>query len=64
MGKGYSKNELTRKDNFVHSYMGKDYGGHAYELVSMGFEMAYTNSAELLTDMDMAEWIFGMLVLL
>lgn len=44
--------------------MGKDYGGHAYELVSMGFEMAYTNSAELLTDMDMAEWIFGMLVLL
>lgn len=64
MGKGYSKNELTRKDNFVHSYMGKDYGGHAYELVSMGFEMAYTDSAELLTDMDMAEWIFGMLVLL
>lgn len=64
MGKGYSKNELTRKDDFVHPYMGKDYGGHAYELVSMGFEMAYTNSAELLTDMDMAEWIFGMLVLL
>ena len=64
MGNGYRKTEKTRKDNFLDIYMGKDYGGKAYELVSMGFQLAYTNPVELLKDKDMAEWIFGMLVLL
>ena len=64
MGKGYRKTEKTRKDDFLDAYMGKDYGGKAYELVSMGFQLAYTNPIELLKDKDMAEWIFGMLVLL
>ena len=41
--------------------MGKDYHGTAYELVSMGFELAYTDTIKLLDDEDMAEWILGML---
>lgn len=64
LGKGYRKNELTRKDDFINPYMGKDYGGSAYELVSMGFELAYTNPIKLLKDEDMAAWIYGMLLLL
>ena len=44
--------------------MGKDYGGTAYELVSMGFQMAYTEPERLLDDPDMAEWIFGILTLI
>ena len=43
--------------------MGKDYGGTAYELVSMGFQYAYTEPATLLKDEDMAEWIYGLLAL-
>lgn len=64
LGYGYGKNEKTRVDKFLNKYMGKDYGGHAYELVSMGFEMAYTEPIVLLADEDMAEWIFGMLAIL
>lgn len=64
LGKGYRRTEKTRKDDFLDVYMGKDYGGKAYELASMGFQLVYTNPVELLKDKDMAEWIFGMLVLL
>lgn len=63
LGKGYGKGELTRKDDFLSSYMGKYYDGEFYELVSMGFEYAYTNPAKLLKDKDMAEWIYGLLTL-
>ena len=59
----YADYEVTRKDNFLEPYMGKDYGGKAYELVSMGFQLAYTDPKFLLQDEDMAEWIFGLLVL-
>lgn len=64
LGKGYGKDEKTRFDNFVNAYMGKDYGGQAYELVSMGFEYAYTNPNKLAKDPDMQRWIFGMLLTL
>ena len=43
--------------------MGKDYGGRAYELVSMGFEYAYTNPTKLWEDEDFATWIYGILAL-
>lgn len=45
-------------------YMGKDYKGYAYELVSMGFQYAYTDPLKLMKDEDMAEWILGILALL
>lgn len=63
LGKGYGRDEKTRKDNFLSSYMGKDYGGSAYELVSMGFQYAYTNPRTLAKDRDMQEWIYGILLL-
>ena len=60
----YKRSEMTRKDKFIHPYMGKDYGGSAYELVSMGFEDAYCNPLELAKDSDMQAWIYGILTLL
>lgn len=63
LGPGYDRYEVTRKDNFVHSYMGKDYGGNAFELVSMGFEYAYSQPLELAKDKDMQQWILGLLTL-
>ena len=63
LGKGYDRSEKTRFDEFLSAYMGKDYGGTAYELVSMGFEWGYTNPARLMEDEDMAEWIYGLLAL-
>lgn len=59
--KAYSTSEITRKDNFLDAYMGKDYGGSAYELVSMGFEMAYNNPKKLATDPDYQQFIYGLL---
>ena len=64
MGTGYRKDEVTRVDNFISEYMGKDYGGAYYELVSMGFEYAFTDPDKLMKDPDMAEWIYGLLVLM
>lgn len=63
LGPGYRKDEVTRKDDFVHAYMGKDYGGSGYELVSMGFEYAYTDPLELAKDPEMQQWILGLLAL-
>lgn len=59
----YKKSEMSRKDKFISAYMGKDYGGSAYELVSMGFEYAYTQPATLAQDADMQAWIYGLLAL-
>lgn len=59
----YSTKEKTRKDKFIHPYMGKDYGGEAYELVSMGLEMLYTEPHELLKDPDYAKFILGVVAL-
>lgn len=62
LGRGYDKDELTRKDNFLDPYMGKDYHGYAYELVSMGFQYAYTDPERLAKDEDMESWIYGLLL--
>ena len=64
LGSGYRHDEKSRKDDFISPYMGKDYKGTAYELVSMGFEYAYTNPLKLATDPDMEAWIYGILSLL
>lgn len=64
IGQGYSKNEKTRRDNFLHVYMGKDYGGRAFELLSMGVQYAYTNYDWLEKDKDMQTWVFGVLAAL
>lgn len=63
LGFGYGSKEVSRFDDFLQAYMGKDYGGTAYELVSMGFEYGFTNPLYLMQDMDMAELIFGLLLM-
>ena len=64
LGGGYDKKEKARRDKFISMYMGKDYNGYAYELVSMGFQYAYTDPLKLMKDEDMAEWVLGILALL
>ena len=63
LGSGYSRDEKTRKDDFLHSYMGKEYPDRYYELVSMGFEYAYTDPTLLWKDEDYAQFIYGILSL-
>lgn len=63
LGGNYDYSEKSRFDKFLHKYMGKDYGGSAYELVSMGFEYAYTNPTKLWEDEDFSTWIYGILSL-
>jgi SPP1 gp7 family putative phage head morphogenesis protein len=63
LGSGYARDEKTRKDNFIHPYMGKEYSSRFYELVSMGFEYAYTNPTRLWKDEDFAQFIYGILSL-
>jgi len=63
LGRGYSTSEKTRKDKFISPYMGKDYQGHDFELVSMGFQYAYTEPETLAKDPDMESWIYGILSL-
>ena len=60
---GYSIDERSRRDKFLDAYMGKDYGGNAYELVSMGLEMLYTEPYELVKDPDYAKFILGIVTL-
>ena len=55
---------MSRWDKFVDSYIGKDYGGTAYEVASMGFQYAYTEPKTLARDPDMQSLIYGMLLLL
>lgn len=63
LGAGYKRTEKTRRDNFIHPYMGKDYDGINFELVSMGFQYAYTEPWTLAKDPDMESWIYGILAL-
>ena len=63
LGKGYDKSEKARRDDFIEAYMGKDYGGSAFELVSMGFEsvLAPHPRYDLTKDQEMRNWILGIL---
>ena len=61
-GSGYSKLEKTKLDNFEDYYMGKDYGGTDFELISMGFEWVLGSENEcFIADEEMERWIVGLL---
>lgn len=60
--KGYNVREVTKVDNFLEPYMGRDYDGRAYELLSMGVEWMYTNPTELAKDKEMFDWVMDILV--
>jgi hypothetical protein len=40
-GSGYEDHERTRPDKFVDAYIGKDYGGRASEVLTMGMQLAF-----------------------
>ena len=60
----YEDWEVTRKDKFINAYMGKDYKGSAYELLTMGLETLYSNPEKIWKDKDMTTWLYGVLILL
>lgn len=60
----YTKEEKTRKDNFIHPYIGKDYEGEAYELISMGFETFFTEPEKLDSDKEYKHWLLGLVAMI
>lgn len=64
LGSGYGRNEKARKDKFTDPYMGKDYGGSAYELFSMGSEAVLAPSPRHKLDDEMRNWVLGILTVL
>lgn len=62
LGPGYRPDETTRRDDFSDPYMGKDYGGACFELVSMGFEYVFTDPERFRrNDPEMYQWTLGIL---
>jgi hypothetical protein len=58
----YPRGEKTRIDKFNHPYMGKDYNGHAYELLSMGIEKLFYGEYNNKSDKDFDFFIIGLLL--
>lgn len=64
LGPRYSKSEVTRFDNFIDPYMGKDYGNtetSGYEILSMGMESIFKGSYNLSRDPEYQDFILGIL---
>lgn len=64
IGPGHRTDEKTRKDRFINPYMGKDYNGKAYELLSMGLEGLFAQSYPMITDLDFMDFILGVMTAL
>jgi SPP1 gp7 family putative phage head morphogenesis protein len=57
---GYKLNERTKADQFIHPYIGKDYGTTASEVMSMGLEFMYENPIDFaVRDPDMFAFILN-----
>lgn len=50
---------MTRLDRFVHPYIGKDYGGERYEILSMGPEGLFGSTLDLTGDSEYEAFILG-----
>lgn len=67
MGPGYDPHEMTRRDDFVSPYIGKEYiagrhGQYATEVVSMGIEYFHKDPQYLYeNDPDMFEFVYNAL---
>jgi SOS-response transcriptional repressor LexA len=57
----YRNGQRTRIDKFNHPYMGKDYGGYAYELLSTGIEKLFYQRYTNKLDRDFDSFIIGLL---
>lgn len=62
LGPGYGRSEVTRVDHFISPYMGKDYGGIGYELLSMGMEGMFCETFNISRDAEYEDLILGILV--
>lgn len=63
-GGGYAKTEVSRFDNFLDPYMGKDYGNKEtsyFEIFTMGAESVFTGSYKIDTDPEYYNFILGVL---
>ncbi len=59
----YAPDELAfdvGKD-FIDPYAFKDYGGEAYELLSLGVEMLYREPLKYVHDPDMLKWLLDVI---
>lgn len=61
-GLNYGAHEVTRVDDFLNPYMGRDYKGRAYELLSMGVENLYSGNIKLDDDEEYRNFILGILL--
>jgi phage putative head morphogenesis protein, SPP1 gp7 family len=60
--RGYGADEIAKKDKFLNPYMGRDYSGRAYEILSMGVESLAGGSYDIVKDdPDYAAFIVGLL---
>lgn len=69
MGRGYRRDEMTRKDKFIEVYIGKDYGDgpqSSSEVLTIGVEDIFTRSNGDIwrNDPEMRDLILGILALL
>ena len=60
--RAYGEDEMARLDKFNHPYMGKDYGGSAYEIFSMGVEKIFFGRYNEKADLDYDSFIIGLLL--
>ena len=65
-GRGYSADEMTRKDKFPDAYCGKWYGeGDKHlEVLTMGFQWAYTSPDSFKDDREYKELVYGLLTMI
>ena len=63
-GKKYDHNEMTKVDKFPDPYCGKVYDDGAYEIMTVGFQWAYTNPQKFGNDREYKELVFGALALI
>ncbi len=64
MGAGYETHEVTRRDAFMHPYIGKEYGveSGSSEVLSMGIQYFYEKPMEMATqDPDYFDFVYAVL---
>lgn len=61
LGRGYGRNEMTKEDQFHNPYVGKDYQGKAYEVMSMGYEGLYSLKTWNTMDADYQAFVLGVI---
>lgn len=58
----YKPYEVTRVDDFVEAYMGRDYGRESFELLTMGIQYLYEGPGKLSADTEYIDFILGILL--